>query len=168
MDIQLRPWRITDLPSLVRHANNPNIARQLTNQFPSPYTEVHANAFIEMATSHDPVRIMAIVINGEACGGIGIHPQSDVYCKNAELGYWLSESYWGKGIVSQLIPKMIHHGFENFPIDRIYARPYGRNIASQKVLEKSGFKLEAKMEKTFYKNGEYLDELIYAIRRSDV
>ncbi len=166
MDVQLRPWQLSDIPSLIKHANNPNIARQLTNQFPHPYTEEHAKAFIEMATSHEPTRIMAIAIDSEACGGIGIHPQSDVYCKNAEMGYWLSEMHWGKGIISMLIPKMVRYGFDKFPIERIYARPYGRNKASQRALEKSGFKLEATLEKTFYKDGEFQDEMIYAVRRS--
>src|SRR5688572_17125235 len=98
MEFKLRPFREDDLASLVKYANNPKIAGNLTNQFPYPYTEEHGRKFIKMAMSHDPVRIHTIEINGEASGGIGVHPQDDVYCKNAELGYWLAEPYWGKGI----------------------------------------------------------------------
>jgi ribosomal-protein-alanine N-acetyltransferase len=166
MDFTLRPWAPSDLESLVRYANNPNIAANLTNKFPYPYTEEAGRNFIAFATMHAPVNIMAIDINGEAAGGIGIHPQEDVHCKNAEMGYWLAEPFWGKGIVSRAIPQMVKYGFDHFDITRIFARPYGTNIASQKVLEKSGFVLEGRFEKTFFKNGVFLDELIYAVRRA--
>ena len=116
-----------------------------------------------MAMSHHPVRIYAIEVNGEASGGIGVHPQEDVYCRNAELGYWLAEPYWGKGIVTQAVKQIIEIGFKNFDITRIYARPYGPNLASQKVLEKAGMKKEAVLKNAFFKNGEYLDEVIYSI-----
>jgi [ribosomal protein S5]-alanine N-acetyltransferase len=163
----LRSWRQSDLTDLVRFANNPNIARNLTNAFPHPYTEDAGKKFIEMAMTHDPIRILVIEIDGVASGGIGIHPQSDVYCKNAELGYWLAEPYWGKGIMTEAIREVVHRGFSNFDITRIYARPYGSNIASQKVLEKAGFVLEARIADAFYKNGRYEDELIYGIRKNE-
>lgn len=165
MDFKLRPWTINDLDSLVKYANNPKIAGNLTNQFPYPYTPESGKKFIEFATQNTPRNIMAIEINGEACGGIGIHPQQDVQCKNAELGYWLAEPFWGKGIITEAIKQMINYGFSNFDITRIYARPFGTNKASQRVLEKTGFALEASFEKTLFKNNEFLDELIYAVRK---
>jgi RimJ/RimL family protein N-acetyltransferase len=165
MNFTLRPWTINDLNSLVKYANNPEIAGRLTNKFPYPYTEENGRNFIEFATKNTPRNIMAIDINGEAVGGIGIHPQDDVQCKNAEMGYWLAQPFWGNGIITEAIKKMIVYGFENFDLNRIYARPFGTNIASQKVLEKAGFKLEGRFEKTLFKNGEYLDELIYAVRK---
>jgi [ribosomal protein S5]-alanine N-acetyltransferase len=85
--------------------------------------------------------------------------------KNAELGYWLAEPFWGRGIVSSAISQMVEFAFSTYDIDRVFARPFGTNIASQKVLEKNNFILEGKFEKTLIKNGELLDELIYAIRR---
>jgi [ribosomal protein S5]-alanine N-acetyltransferase len=109
---------------------------------------------------------MAIDINGEAIGGIGIHPKDDIECKNAEMGYWLGEPFWGNGIITKAVLQMVDYGFVNFEIDRIFARPFGTNIASQKVLEKTGFVLEARFAKTLFKFGEYQDELIYAIRRN--
>ena len=165
MNFTLRPWNENDLDSLVKYANNIHISSRLTNKFPHPYTTEHAKWFIAFANSDETKYVMAIDINGEACGGIGIHPQEDIYCKNAELGYWLGEPYWGRGIITSAILQMIEHGFNLFDINRIYARPFGSNLASQKVLEKTGFTLEAKLEKTLFKNGVYEDELIYAIRK---
>ena len=81
-----------------------------------------------------------------------------------ELGYWLAEPFWGNGIMSKAIEEIVDYGFDKFQITRIFARHYGSNKASQRVLEKAGFVLEATFEKTFYKNGEFLDELVYAIR----
>ncbi len=161
----LRAWRPNDLENLVKYANNPKIAQNLTDAFPYPYTEEKGIQFIEMAVNHDIQRIFCIDINGEALGAIGIHPQTDIYCKNAELGYWLAETQWGKGLITEAIKQIVDYGFQKFDITRIFARPFGHNIASQKVLEKAGFTLEAKLEKTLYKNGEYLDELIYAVRK---
>lgn len=163
--MHLRPWSLDDLPSLVKYANNPNIAARLTDAFPYPYTEEAGNRFITMAMSSDPCTIWAIDLDGLAIGGIGVHPQKDVYRLNAELGYWLAEDYWGKGIISEVIPKACEQAFELLEINRIFARPYGSNIASQRVLEKSGFKLEARISGAFIKNGEIEDELIYALRR---
>lgn len=166
MNISLRPWNLSDLENLVAFANNPNIARNLTDQFPSPYTKENGLKFIEFASSGNPLRIFAIDMEGRAIGGIGLHPQSDIERKNAELGYWLGEPFWGKGIISQIIPKMVDYGFLNLDIHRIFARPFGRNIASQKVLEKSGFTLEARLKDAFYKNEIFEDALIYSRLKS--
>jgi len=165
MDFKLRPWAINDIDSLIEYANNFEIAKFLTDAFPHPYTIENGKSFIAFATKDDPIHIFAIDIDGQAVGGIGIHPQSDVYKKNAELGYWLGEPFWGKGIMTKAIQQMIGFAFKTYDINRVFARPFGTNIASQRVLEKTGFKLEAKFEKTFFKNEEYLDELIYATRR---
>jgi [ribosomal protein S5]-alanine N-acetyltransferase len=161
----LRPWRIDDLAPLVRYANDPGISGNLTDAFPHPYTEEHGKRFIEMAMSHDPMRIFCIEVNGEAAGGIGVHPQTDIMRRNAELGYWLARPHWGQGIISAAIPKAVEYGFRTFDIDRIYARPFGRNVASQRTLEKNGFVLEARLNGTIIKNGVIEDELIYAVRR---
>lgn len=165
MNFTLRPWTDKDLDSLVKYANNLSISKNMTNKFPHPYTIESGKSFLRMATQGSPTHIFAIDINGEAVGGIGLHPQDDIHCKNAELGYWLGEPFWGQGIISQAIPQMLNYGFKTFDITRIFARPYNTNIGSQKVLEKAGFKLEATIENSLFKNGEYLDELIYAVRK---
>ena len=166
MDFVLRPWRPDDLDDLVRFANNPAIARNMTDQFPHPYSAENGKTFIAFATSETPPRILTIEVEGHAAGGIGLHPQADIHRKNAELGYWLAEPYWGKGIITRAIGQMVEYGFEQWDFDRIFARPFGTNIGSQRALEKAGFVLEARFEKPLFKNGEYLDELIYAVRRS--
>lgn len=163
----IRPWKTDDVDSLVKHANNRKIADNMTNGFPHPYLREHGEAFIIFANSDDPVHIFAIEVNGEAVGGIGIHPQHDIYCKNAELGYWLSEAYWGHGIIPEAIAEMIRFAFSTYDIQRIYARPFGSNLASQRVLEKAGFRLEARLKQTIYKNDQYQDELIYSLTRKE-
>lgn len=166
MEISLRPWTLEDIPNLIVLGDNPKIAQYMTDQFPHPYTVEKAKAFIGFATSGTPNHILAIDLAGQAVGGIGIHQQPDIHCKNAELGYWLGEPYWGQGIMTQAIGKMVEYGFANWEVTRIFARPFGTNIGSQKALEKAGFILEGRFEKTLFKNGVFLDELIYAIRRT--
>lgn len=165
MDFTLRPWQSTDVQSLAKHANNENIAKFLTDMFPHPYGLEDAINYIKMVSSDNPTKVFAIDVNGEAVGSIGVFPQSDIFRKNTEMGYWLSESFWGNGIMTQAIRQMTHYGFETFPIHRIFARPFGTNKKSQRVLEKAGFQLEARIEKIIFKNGNYDDELIFAIRK---
>jgi [ribosomal protein S5]-alanine N-acetyltransferase len=165
MDFTLRKWESTDIDSLVKYANNYNIAKFLTNAFPYPYTKADGEQFLSMFANDNPTRVFAIEINGQTVGSIGIFPQADIQCKNAEMGYWLAEPFWGKGIVTEAIKRMVNFGFDTFDINRIYARPFGSNKASQKVLEKAGFQLEARFEKTLFKNDVYEDELVYAFRK---
>ena len=164
MKFTLRPWQLSDAESLAKHANNAKIAQFLTNGFPHPYTFENAISFIQIASSLHPNQIFAIVVEEQAVGSIGLHLQSDIMCKNIELGYFLSEDYWGRGIITEAIKKIVIYGFTNFDIVRIYARPFGNNIASQRVLEKAGFTLEARIKGNIYKNGAFQDELIYGIR----
>ena len=166
-EFKLRPWSIADLDSLVKYANNWNIAKNMTDKFPFPYSENNGKAFIEFATKDDPIHIFAIEIDGQAVGGVGIHPQDDIHRKNAELGYWLAEPFWGQGIISSAIKHAVNFAFETYDIDRVFARPFGTNAPSQKVLEKNNFVLEGKFEKVLMKDGILLDELIYAIRRKN-
>ena len=166
MKIKIRPWEISDLENLVKYANNWNVAKNLTDAFPHPYTEADGNSFIANAFKGFPIQIFAIDNVGQAIGAIGIHTQTDIHQKNAEIGYWLAEPFWGQGIMSDAVKQIVDYAFNTLEIDRIFARPFGTNLASQKVLEKNNFKLEARFEKTLFKNGEYLDELVYAIRRN--
>jgi [ribosomal protein S5]-alanine N-acetyltransferase len=165
MDFIIRPWSLSDLDSLVHYANNWSIAKNMTDKFPHPYTETDGRAFIELANKDNPVHIFAIEKNGEAVGGIGIHLQEDIFRRNAELGYWLGETFWGQGIITSAVKQMVEFAFETYDIDRVFARPFGTNLASQRVLENSGFTLEGKFEKILFKNGEFFDELIYAVRK---
>ncbi len=165
MEFQLRQWEKSDIKGIVKYADNINIARYLTDQFPHPYTQKDAEIYISSLLEENPVKVFAIDINGEAVGSIGIFPQSDIHRKNAEIGYWLAEEYWGKGIISEAIKRITDYGFNTFDITRIFARPFNVNIGSQKALLKAGFTFEGKFEKAIFKNGEYYDELYFSIRK---
>lgn len=161
MNIQIRAWQDTDLKSLVEHADNINVAKWLTNQFPNPYTIEDGKSFINSIREDNPTKNFAIEVDGKIVGSIAIFPQYDIYEKSAEIGYFLSEKYWGNGIMSIAIRKIVEYGFTTFDIVRIFARPFSTNFSSQRVLEKAGFQLEARLKKALYKNGEFMDELIY-------
>ena len=163
MELKLRKWNEADLENLVRYANNQNVAKWLTNGFPHPYTQENGKAFITMAANDNPTKIFAIDVNGEAVGSIGFFPQTDIHEKSAEVGYWLAEEYWGQGIMTNAIQEIVDYGFKTFDIVRIFARPFSTNLNSQRVLEKAGFTLEARLKKALFKDGEFMDELIFVI-----
>lgn len=156
---------MSDLDDMVRFAANPNIARWLTDAFPADYTRQDGIDYLLAVTKDDPTKVFAIEVDGRAVGSIGVFPQDDVHCRNAEMGYWLAEEYWGRGIMSEAIRQIVDYAFRTFDIDRIFARPFGSNKKSQRVLEKAGFTFEARFDKTIFKNGEYDDEVWYAVRR---
>ncbi len=164
MSCILRPWSLNDIPQLVENANNFNIARNLRDVFPHPYTDEDGVQFINVVSEQDPRQVLAIDIEGRSIGSIGINLLTDIHKKNAELGYWVGEKYWGKGIATEAIRQMIDYTFENFNVNRIFASVFESNQASRKALEKNGFILEASFDKTLYKFGEYHNELILAIR----
>lgn len=164
-DVKLKPWTLNDLDYLVKYANNKKIADNLTDAFPYPYTVEDGIKFITKWNLDNPTRAFAIEVNGKPVGSIGVFPQSDIHSKNAEMGYWLAEEFWGFGITTRAVKQIVEYGFKTFDINRIFARPFNTNKASQKVLEKAGLKLEARFEKTVIKNGIYRDELFYAARK---
>jgi RimJ/RimL family protein N-acetyltransferase len=163
----LRPFVLSDVDALVKHANNPRIAMNLRDGFPHPYTEKDGQNWIRMVMENKADLILAIEINGEACGGIGLHGGKDVYRFNAEIGYWLSEKYWGKGIISEAVKLVVDHGFTHYKWTRIHAGVFSSNPASMKVLEKCGFSQEAHFRKSVLKGGKYLDEHVYSILKED-
>ena len=165
-EVSIRPWKFDEVEYLVKYANNKNISDNLTDAFPFPYTIEDGIKFITTYINDNPARAFAIRINGKPIGSIGVFPQTDIHRLNAEMGYWIAEEYWGMGIVTKAVKLIIEYGFNTFDINRIFARPFSTNIASQRVLEKAGMNLEARLYKTVIKNGEFKDELIYGIRKS--
>lgn len=161
----LRPWRPGDEASLVRHANNRNIWRNVRDRFPYPYTMEHALTWIELAKRVQPVTNFAIVVDGEAVGGIGLVLKDDIYSRSAEIGYWLGEEFWGRGIATEAVSALTDWAFANFDLCRIYAGVFEWNPASMRVLEKAGYQLEARLRKRVTKDGHTIDELIYAVVR---
>jgi RimJ/RimL family protein N-acetyltransferase len=162
---KLREWRSGDEPSLVRHANNRKIWINLRDAFPQPYTMEDAVHWVSRAGNDEPLTNFAIVVDGEAAGGIGIVLQSDVFRRSAEIGYWLGEDYWGRGIVTQAVREVTEYAFSKFDLCRIYAGVFEWNPASMRVLEKCGYQLEARMKKAITKDGKTIDDFIFAITR---
>lgn len=159
----LRPWRMDDAPAVAKYADNPDIAKNMRDGFPNPYSLEDAERFLTMATGEGPALLLAIEIDGEACGGIGVHPFTDVYRKTAEIGYWLAEPFWGRGIVTEAVRALVPVVFDRFDIIRIQAGVYSSNPASMRVLEKAGFEREAVHKNAIFKGGELLDEVVFVL-----
>lgn len=166
-NFRLRPWVKEDAESLVVHANNKKIAVNLRDGFPNPYTEKEAHRWIAMVMNNDRDLILAIEINGEACGGIGLHGLADVYRFNAEIGYWLSEIHWNKGVTTEAVGLLVKYAFENHTWTRIFAGVFSSNTSSMRVLEKCGFRCEAVFRRSVRKDGNFLDEHVYSILKED-
>lgn len=163
--MKLRSFHTSDLDALVRLANNPNIAKTLTDRFPHPYTEQDGLRFLEFAINSkqdDKHLLHAIEVDGQFAGGIGLHPESDIFRLNTEIAYWVGEPYWNKGITTQAIKEVVKYGFTEFDFTRIFARLIGSNKASARVLEKAGFTLECTIPRSIIKNGLLEDCLVYA------
>jgi RimJ/RimL family protein N-acetyltransferase len=163
----LRQWQNSDASSLARYADNPRIAACMRDIFPSPYTIDDARRFITMATGPSPCLFLAIEVQGEAAGGIGIHPLEDVYHGTAEIGYWLAEQFWGNGIVTGAVRALVPVAFDRLEVVRIQAGIFSNNPASMRVLEKCGFVREAVHRNAIIKNGVVMDEVTYVRFRND-
>ena len=161
-NIKLRPYTMQDAPALAIIANNPQIADNMRNLFPHPYFLKDAEIFIQKNLNNEIKGVYAIIYKGKLVGSIGLHPQTDVYIKTAELGYYLNQKYWNKGIITKSIEIIIKYGFESLHLTRIFAGVFENNKASMKVLEKNGFILECIKRKAIFKNNQILDEYNYA------
>ena len=161
----IRDWRKGDEESVVKHANNINVSRHLRDHFAYPYTMENARVWIERATTIKPFYNYAIEVDSNAVGGIGIMMGEREQRKTFEIGYWLGEEYWGRGIMTEAVKLMTDHVFANFDICRIHACISEKNPASMKVLEKAGYQFEGIMRKHFTKNDVTYDLHIYAMVR---
>jgi len=167
-NIILRNWQEKDIKSLARNANSKKIHDNLRDSFPYPYTEMAAKQWIELVTDENPVTNFAIEYKGSAVGGIGLIKQDDIFRKSAEIGYWLGEKYWNKGIATKSLKAIIAYSFNTFDIIRLYAHVFDSNIASIRVMTKCGFKEEARLKKAVIKNNVIQDCLIYSLLKSDL
>lgn len=158
----IRPWSLHDAPALVKYANNRKVWLNLRDAFPHPYTQASATTFLEMVARQNPTTFFAIATREEAIGGIGISPNQDVHRLTAEMGCWLAEPYWGKGFMTEAVGRFTQFVFDTFPLVRIYAEPYATNASSCRVLEKAGFALEGRLRSSVIKDGQILDQLLYA------
>ena len=153
---------MTDADALVRHANNINVARQLRDRFPHPYVRANAVAFLKAATSAADVSNLAIEVDAHAVGAIGYVPGTDVERYSAEIGYWLGEAYWGRGIVTEALVLVTDYVFTTANLLRLFALPFADNLASTRVLEKAGYLREAVLRASSVKYGQPRDQALYA------
>lgn len=164
--IMLRNWEISDAPALTQIANNSNISDNLRDAFPHPYTLSDAHHFIEMSQDDaDDKILLAVEYYGDLAGSIGAHQEEDVNRLSVEMGYFIAQKYWGKGIATLSVKALVNYIFSYTDIVRIFALPFEWNKASCKVLENAGFSLEAIMKKAVIKKGRIGDQCLYAITK---
>jgi RimJ/RimL family protein N-acetyltransferase len=158
----VRSWRASDLDSLVKYANNREIWMNLRDRFPHPYTRRDGIEFLRHAQQQRPETAYAIAVGDEAVGGIGFQLNGDVERVSAEIGYWLGEPFWGRGIATEALVAVTRYAIETHGLTRVYALPFAWNTASCRVLEKAGYVVEARLRKSAIKDGRITDQLQYA------
>jgi ribosomal-protein-alanine N-acetyltransferase len=159
----LRPWRKGDEASLVRNADNRRVWMNLMDIFTHPYTMKDARDWLEMRrTAKVKGTVFAIEVDWKPVGGIGLDLHKGNFAGTADIGYWLGEPYWGRGIVTEAVKLMTRYAFRKFNLERIEAGVFAWNPASARVLEKAGFRFEGRMKKRISKDGKKTDELMYA------
>lgn len=165
MEIELKKWEIEDFRTFYKYADNKKIADNLRDAFPNPYTLSDAKNYISLCIADDEKTKLtrAIVVDKNIIGSIGIFKRNDVYKKSAEIGYWLAEPYWGKGIMTKAVKDMCEYFFNNYDVIRIDAEVFEYNKGSMKVLENAGFAFEGIKRKSVYKNDKIYDSYIYSL-----
>lgn len=167
MNVRIREWKTEDAKSLAAALSNEKVLNNLRDGLPFPYTEKDALDYINAMRNADPSSTFAyaIDIDGTAVGSVAAFRQSNIHFRTAELGYYLAEEYWGKGVMTEAVKKLCETIFTQTDIIRIYAEPFVCNIGSRRVLEKSGFQLEGVMKHNALKNGKVLDMAMYALTK---
>lgn len=165
MICQIRKWNMSDATDLSLVISNKKIQDNLRDGLPYPYTEQDAAAYIQTMLSADENKIFAfaITINNKVIGSISIFRQENIHRRTAELGYYIAENYWGKGIMTEAVKQICEYVFNNSDIIRIYAEPFADNSASCRVLEKTGFQFEGILKSNSVKNGKIIDMKMYAL-----
>ena len=161
----VRSWRRGDEASLVRHANNRNVWINLRDRFPHPYTPDDAARWMAWVRSERPETNFAIAVNDDAVGGIGYEIQPDVHRVSAEIGFWLGQSCWGRGIMTDAVRAVTEHAMRTHHLARVYASVFEWNPASMRVLEKAGYEREAVLRRSAVKDGRVIDQVLYAFTR---
>jgi ribosomal-protein-alanine N-acetyltransferase len=164
----VRHPRTRDAGPLARHADNPRIAEHLRDAFPNPYGPDDARRFIVHALEQDPVTVFLIVDPADAAiGAVGYGINRDVERFSAEIGYWLAEEFWGRGIATRALAAVTRHAMRAHGLNRLYALPFAGNPASVRVLEKAGYVLEGRLRRSAFKDGRFVDQFLYACVRED-
>jgi RimJ/RimL family protein N-acetyltransferase len=158
----IRPFRHDDAASITRYANNRKVWRNLRDLMPHPYAESDAHEFIGRALAAPRPTTFAIDVDATAVGGIGLRLREDIERIAAEVGYWLGEPFWGRGILSEAVPAFTHWALAEFQLTRVEAWVFEWNPASARVLEKSGYVLEGTLRRSAIKDGVVIDRWLYA------
>jgi RimJ/RimL family protein N-acetyltransferase len=158
----IRSWRLGDAEAIVQHANNRKIWLQLRDRFPHPYTSADAERFLRSAVEANPETDFSIAVGDESVGGIGFTLGTDVERCSAELGYWLGEAFWGRGITTAAVWAATQYAMNTYNLTRVFAVPFVDNAASCRVLEKVGFVREGVMRRSAVKDGRVIDQVLYA------
>jgi ribosomal-protein-alanine N-acetyltransferase len=161
-DLRIRDWRKDDLECLVRYANNAKIAANLRDQFPHPYTRREGIEYLNYVRATDVALSFAIEFGGEAVGGIGFKQGIDISRLSMEMGYWLGEPFWGRGLTTRSVTAASDWALDNYKVVRLFAMTFAHNVPSMRVLEKSGFHREGILRRSAIKNGVILDQVLYA------
>ena len=170
MRIDIGEWQIRsfcpdDAPALAKYLNNRDVWINMGDRFPFPFSRDDADAWIQEVMQQNPETIFAIASPTEAVGAIGVLLQGDVHRSSAEVGYWLGEPFWGLGIATKSLQALIEYAFAEFELARLYAHVFEWNPASARVLEKVGFTYEGRLRKSATKDGQVIDQFLYAIVR---
>ncbi len=158
----IRSWQSSDEQTLALHANNREIWLNMRDRFPHPYTQADARHWLDSILRANPETSFAITVGGDAVGGIGLVLHEDIERCSAEVGYWLGQTYWGRGILTAALKAFTRYAFDEFELTRMYAVPFLRNTASMNVLEKAGYQREGIMRRSAIKDGQVIDQALYA------
>jgi len=162
-EVTIRPTQKQDAERIALMGNNKKIWDNLRDYIPYPYSLKDGQDFVKMLSDSDPVTTFAVCYHEELVGIMGFNMQTDIYRESAEIGYWLGEDYWGKGIASKAILLVIDYAFNVLDLKRLYTAVFDYNEASRRVLEKAGFRYEGRAIKSIIKNGEYHDEIKFGL-----
>jgi [ribosomal protein S5]-alanine N-acetyltransferase len=158
----LRAWRRSDAAALARHANNVEVWRWMSDSFPHPYTREIAEHWVARGHIEFGGDNWAIVCGDDAVGGCGVVPQKGPLRCNAEVGWWLAEEHWGRGVVTRVAGALVSRAFENPEITRVFAPVHAGNARSMRVAEKNGFVLEGVQRQGAIKAGQVIDRWVFA------
>ena len=164
----IRSWLITDAESLAKHADNRKIWNNLREDFPDSLDSFASEILQRMITAV-PETWFAIDVGGEAVGMIGVHLAQGPFRLSGELGYWIGEPYWGRGIATEAVRGFTDYAMAQYQLCRIFAFLFESNPTSMRVLEKCGYVKEGVLRQSLVKEDCIIDQVIYAqvIARND-
>ena len=170
MKCRIRKWELSDAKDLAAALSNKKVQDNLRDGLPYPYTEQDGKEFISAMLSADENETFAfaITVNNMVIGSIGIFRQGNIHRQTAELGYYIAEEYWGKGIMTEAVKQICEYVFANSDIIRIYAEPFAYNIASCRALEKAGFQYEGTLRSNAVKNSKVIDMKMYSLLKEEI